>query len=541
MTVIVIDTNIIANCPRLDSPALTSLVEHAEDWGVRVVVPEVVAMESVNVIRRHWKAERDRLFNLPLKLFGLAEGQAAMVAAIDQASEEYEQWLSEQLAAKGIVVQPVPDVDHMEIARRASAGRTPFTRGKDGKTKDGYRDTLIWLTVLALANEHTDDEIWLVSDNHHDFGPTTGDWTGPKSGKRDDCPINFDDHLADELAAQGLSDRVHYVVSAAVLEQHLASQFAPIDAAELEQLAGTISMSAAAGQLMLLTLGKPLDPDAAALPAGAELGEIVGVREQHQGWTFTDAARRGAAGWTARFAVDTEFDIEVAGAPWIGSEQSKVLTVAGRVYVSPTGEIVDMAVDSIEAAPGDQERARRARRHASDAMKDMRRWVSGPSTTSELAAQLGRINSPSTTSELAAQLGRISGPSTTSELAAQLGRISGPGAISDIVAQLGKISGPGATNEIAAKLGRISGPSAISDIVAQLGKISGPSTTSELAAQLGRQGGPSAISDVVAQLGRIGDKTPVTPRNDGHSAHDEHPEAAPETDPPSDTAPANEN
>ncbi|OMB80797.1 hypothetical protein A5743_09580 [Mycolicibacterium conceptionense] len=509
VTVIVLDTNIIATCPRLDSPALISLVEHAEGWGVRLVVPEVVAMESVSVVRRHWKAERDRLFNLPLELFGLAEGQADMVAAIDQASQGYEQWLSEELAAKGIVIQPVPDVDHMEIARRASAGRTPFTRSKDGKTKDGYRDTLIWLTVLALANEHADDEIWLVSDNHHDFGPTPGDWTGPKSGKRDDCPINFDDHLADELAAQGLSDHVHYVVSAAALEQHLASQFAPIDAAELEQLAGTISMSAAAGQLMLLALGKPLDPDAAALPAGAELGEIVGVREQHQGWTFTDAARRGAAGWTARFAVDTEFDIEVAGAPWISSEQSKVLTVAGRVYVSPTGEIVDMAVDSIEAAPGDQERARRARRHASDAMKDMRRWVSGPSTTSELAAQLGRINSPSTTSEIAAKLGRISGPS----------------AISDIVAQLGEISGPSTTSELAA----------------QLGRISGPSTTSELAAQLGRIGPSASYQRHRGATGaRSATRRPVTPRNNGHSAHDEHPEAAPETDPPSDTAPADE-
>ena len=492
MTVIVVDTNIIAACPRLDSPALTSLVEHAEDWGVRLVVPEVVAMESVSVVRRHWKAERDRLVNLPLKLFGLVEGQAAMVAAIEQASEEYEQWLSEQLTAKGIAVQPVPDVDHMEIARRASAGLTPFTRNKDGKTKDGYRDTLVWLTVLALAKDYTDDEIWLVSDNHNDFGPANGNWTGPNSGKRDDCPIHFAGQLADELAAQGLSDRVHYVVSAAVLEQHLASQFAPIDAADLEQLVGTVDMSAAAGQLMLLTLGKPLDPDAAALPAGVELGEIVGVREQQQGWKFTDAARRGAEGWTARFAVDTEFDIEIAGAPWLGSEHSKVLSVTGRINVSPSGEIVDMAVDSIEAAPGDQERARRARRHDADVMKDWRRWTTGADTTSEIVEKLGRISGSSATSELAAQFGRINSLSTTSELAAQLGRINSP------------------------------------------------STTSELAAQLGRINSPSTTSELAAQLGRLNNKQQPTPRKDGHSAPDEHPEAAPETDPPSDTAPVDE-
>lgn len=514
MTVIVIDTNIIATCPRLDSPALTSLVEHAEDWGVQIVVPEVVAMESVRVVRRHWKAERDRLFNMPLGLFGLAEDQATLVAAIDQASQEYEQWLSEQFAAKGIVVQPVPDVDHMEIARRASAGRTPFTRSKDGKTKDGYRDTLIWLTVLAVANEHIDDEIWLVSDNHIDFGPTPGDWTGPGTGKRDDCPINFDDQLADELAVQGLSNRVHYAVSAAVLEQQLASQFAPIDVADLEQRVGTIDMSAAAGQLMLLTLGKTLDPDAAALPAGAELGEIVGVHEQHQGWKFTDAAGRGAQGWTARFAVDTEFDIEITGAPWVGSEQSKVLTVTGRAWVSPAGEIVDIAVDSIEAAPGDQQRARRARRHDADVAKDMRRWIAGADTTSEIAARLGRLNSPSATSEIVAQLGRLSGASATSQIAEQLGRISGPSATSEIVAQLGRLSSPSTTSQIAA----------------QLGRISGPSTTGEIAAQLGRLSGPSTASEIAAQLGRLNDKHPLTPRSDGHSTPDQHPVVAPDTD-----------
>lgn len=58
--VIVVDTNVIAACPRLDSsPAVTSLVEHTEDWRFRLVVLEVVAMESVSVVRRRlWQAGR---------------------------------------------------------------------------------------------------------------------------------------------------------------------------------------------------------------------------------------------------------------------------------------------------------------------------------------------------------------------------------------------------------------------------------------------------------------------------------------------------
>ena len=362
MTVVIVDTNIIAVSPRLDSGTWTSMVGHAKDWGIRIVVPEVVVMETVSVVRRRWRTDRDRLAGLRLGQFRLTDNQAAMVAAIDRESDEYEEGLSARLSELGIEIQPVPPIDHMEIARRASAGRTPFRRNKEGKTKDGYRDTLIWLTVLAVANENPDEEVWLVSDNHTDFGPTPGNWTGPGTGEREDCPILFDDDLAEELAAHGLSERVRYVVSAELLEQHLASQFAPIANSDLDQLVATINMTTLAGKLMYLTLGHNLDPDAAALPAGVAAGEIVGVHEQHEGWKFTDAARRGVKGWTARFAVDMEVDIEIVGAPWLGSEHTKVLRVVGRIAVSSDGEILDMAVDSAEALPDDPERVRRVRR-----------------------------------------------------------------------------------------------------------------------------------------------------------------------------------
>ena len=303
-------------------------------------------METVNLVRRRWRADRDRLAGLRLGQFRLTDNQAAMVTAIDRESDEYEEWLPRRLVELGIEIEPVPAVEHMEIARRASAGRTPFTRNKDGKTKDGYRDTLIWLTVLAVAKANPGEQVWLVSDNHTDFGPKPGDWTGPGTGERDDCPILFDEQFADELAVDGLTDRVHYVVSAENLEQHLASQFAPIADDDLDQLTATMNMTALAGRLMYSILGQHLDPDVAALPAGVTAGEIIVVREQHEGWKFTDAARRGENGWTSRFAVDTQVGIEIAGAPWLDNEHTKVLRAMGRISVSPDGEILDMAVDS---------------------------------------------------------------------------------------------------------------------------------------------------------------------------------------------------
>ena len=79
---------------------------------------------------------------------------------------------------------------------------------------------------------------------------------------------------------------------------------------------------------------------------------------------FTEAAGRGAAGWTARFAVDTEVDRSLVGAPLVGTEHTKVLRVVGQITVAPNGQISDIAVDSAEALPGDPMRARWARRAA---------------------------------------------------------------------------------------------------------------------------------------------------------------------------------
>lgn len=61
---------------------------------------------------------------------------------------------------------------------------------------------MIWLTVLAVAKENPGDTVWLISENHTDFGPKPGDWTGPNTGGREDCPIHFADDLMDELDAE---------------------------------------------------------------------------------------------------------------------------------------------------------------------------------------------------------------------------------------------------------------------------------------------------------------------------------------------------
>jgi predicted nucleic acid-binding protein len=366
MAGVVLETNILVASPLLDSREWSSLTDHAADWGIEVVVPDVVLMETVNVVRRAWTSMRQKVDDLALGVFGLEEAKAAILMEVDKRSATYEKWLRSRLDEMGVQISPTPPVDHLEIARRASEGRAPY----GGKDKDGYRDTLVWYSVLAAAQEYPNAEVWFVSDNHTDFGPKPPNWTGEGTGQRESCPILFHTDLIAELTDCDLDRRVFYVVSLARIEQHFASQFAPIDAGELQQLIDTVDKNVLAQKLVDAVAGFKLDPEEAALWLEVEAAEIIGAREQADGWTFTEAARRGDAGWTARFAVDTEVDIALVGTGLVASEHTNVLRLLGQVWVSSNGQILDIAVDSAEALPDDRMRDRWRRRAARSPLGD---------------------------------------------------------------------------------------------------------------------------------------------------------------------------
>ncbi len=363
--VVVVDTNMIRDSPRLRREEWLSLIENKTAWGVEFAIPEVVVMESVNVVRREWDKQRSALARVKVGEFGLGNALDSMLAEIDKCSEGYEQWLRDRLGEIGASIVAPPPTDLMDLARRASALRAPYA-----KDKDGFRDTLIWLTVLAIAQDRPDAEVWFVSDNHDDFGPKPGSWTGDNTGERDDCPILFHQDLREDLDERGLSSRVNYVVSVKRLEQHIAARFAPIPEPDLKALADQIDRKPLAERLMSATFGLEVDPEQAALPLAAVAGVIIGTREQHDGWEFSEGALRGESGWTARFAVDTEVDVRFVRHDLSDSDITKKLRVFGDITVSSKNEVLDVVVTSAEALPDDPRRAKwveRSNRRASNA------------------------------------------------------------------------------------------------------------------------------------------------------------------------------
>jgi hypothetical protein len=201
-----------------------------------------------------------------------------------------------------------------------------------------------------------------VSDNHTDFGPKPPNWTGDGLGHREDCPILFHSDLIADLDERGLAERVHYVVNLARIEQHIAAQFGPIEEADLTYLTGGLDPDALAAKLADALVGLALDPGDAALPLEVLTATVVASRPPTEEWRFSEGARRGDSGWTARFSVGTEVDMAMVSAPSVSTEHTKVLRAVGQLAVAPDGRVLDLVVDAANALPDDPMRARWSRR-----------------------------------------------------------------------------------------------------------------------------------------------------------------------------------
>src|SRR5262249_9572490 len=91
------------------------------------------------------------------------------VEALDLARHvnRYDAYMKEKLKATGAVIVPYPTSSHEVVSRRAIERRKPL----DDKGS-GYRDTLIWLSMLELLKSEPTNLIF-VTANHRDFAEGT--------------------------------------------------------------------------------------------------------------------------------------------------------------------------------------------------------------------------------------------------------------------------------------------------------------------------------------------------------------------------------
>ena len=169
---VVLDANALTADPRLDGSVWEVLATRVAAGYDTVVVPaaafiEVVANQRREVMIVHQVLDKHRS---RLRKLGADDAGSAFRESVDQLGSDYEAWLQDRLAAFGFVVDPMPNVEHETLVAWATQRRRPFNHNGDG-----YRDALVWSTVVArLARTHTDGAV-LVSGDKKAFTTDDGE------------------------------------------------------------------------------------------------------------------------------------------------------------------------------------------------------------------------------------------------------------------------------------------------------------------------------------------------------------------------------
>ncbi len=163
--ILALDSNVLFHDFHMDRPRLRLVRTQAKAGSFTLAVPELVVLETVNLYREEIEAAAESLADRsqkPLERLEQLKVPAPMPEFdIGALVEAYEKRLRELLEDVGAEVPDLPGIPESEIVERALKRRKPFK-----KSDAGYRDTLIWHNVLALAER---DEVVLVSENHGDF------------------------------------------------------------------------------------------------------------------------------------------------------------------------------------------------------------------------------------------------------------------------------------------------------------------------------------------------------------------------------------
>jgi hypothetical protein len=167
---VVLDSNAVILDLRPSEDGWRQLVAAARAGRVRVGIPEIVVDELVaHRTNRHQPDVADAIAALAAWRDGRADRRVDTLLG----------------GGVGFVLLPYPEVTHRAVAARALTRRRPFDR----LGHDGYRDTLVWETVLALARTLPRGRVVFVSRNSKDFA----------AEDHRDAPLH--PHLADDVAS----------------------------------------------------------------------------------------------------------------------------------------------------------------------------------------------------------------------------------------------------------------------------------------------------------------------------------------------------
>jgi rRNA-processing protein FCF1 len=156
---IILDSNVVFNDPLLESTHLRALVPFLSSKDIELCIPEVVLEEIV----RHFKSDyKDALVKLKkaTRLAAVIGLELNHLPPVEEAVEQYRSKLQERLNDIPARIIGIPGIDAREFLHRDLNQRKPFD-----STGRGFRDSLIWESVLAELEDHSEDVALISNDN----------------------------------------------------------------------------------------------------------------------------------------------------------------------------------------------------------------------------------------------------------------------------------------------------------------------------------------------------------------------------------------
>lgn len=165
--IIVLDTNILCRDFYAKGIHLSQLLKMKN-----IVIPEIVFDETLNKHKEYLRTAGKNIVESTEQYNRIALKEISITLEDDYELEDaqYEKFLIDLLRKNGnYPPHKYPEVPHKEVVRRAIARKRPF----DSKGRNGYRDYLIWRSVLDIVEEASimmpSETVHFISENTKDF------------------------------------------------------------------------------------------------------------------------------------------------------------------------------------------------------------------------------------------------------------------------------------------------------------------------------------------------------------------------------------
>ena len=171
---IILDSSILIKDFRQIKGITTLLLENLQSLKYSLVVPEVVIEETINKYKEELSGHSEKVLGSIKainKLRNVFWDDSYKPHDILKLVKGYRKFLENHFKQYAVTILPIPNVAHSNLLSRDLNRRKPFS--ESGK---GYRDALIWYSILDYAESHN-GEIAFISSNTNDFSNTEKtDW-----------------------------------------------------------------------------------------------------------------------------------------------------------------------------------------------------------------------------------------------------------------------------------------------------------------------------------------------------------------------------